>query len=295
MPNHITNILKIEGSPERVKELLYTIKGEEANHLIDFNKIVPMPETLHIASGSVIDNAIALLKNDKDYFKKMLEYPWVKGEEIKTITQLKRRIKKGISEKDFEEAKLAIRNIELYGHKDWYSWSNANWGTKWNSYDNARVNENTISFDTAWSTPFPVMEKLSEMFSDVTLHIAFADEDIGSNCGFYVLVGGNIVKEYLPKGYEATKFALSVKGSDYGLMDFISYNLINLMKDRSLNKEELKEDISNILSDKDTKKEFLEEVFNNHEEEEKDKIKQILKEICIDKELYELIKDIEEM
>jgi hypothetical protein len=295
MPNHITNILRIEGSPERVKELLNTIKGKEKNHLVDFNKISPMPETLNITSGSNVDNAIALLKNDKGYFKKMLDYPWVKREEIKNITQLKRRIKKGISEKEFEEAKLAIRNIELYGHKDWYSWSNANWGTKWNSYDNARVNKNTISFETAWSTPFPVMEKLSEMFPDVTLHIAFADEDIGNNCGFYVLVGGNIVKEYLPKGYEATKFALKVKGSEYGLMDFISYNLINLIRERSVDKGELKEDISNILSDKDTKKEFLEEVFNNHEEEEKDKIKQILKEICIEKELYELIIVIERM
>ena len=295
MPNHITNILKVEGSPERVKELLDTIKGEEANHLIDFNKIVPMPETLHITSGSVIDNAIALLSNDKNYFKKMLDYPWVKEEEIKNITQLKRRIKKGISKKDFEEAKLAIKNIEMYGHKDWYSWSNANWGTKWNSYDNARVNENTISFDTAWSTPFPVMEKLSEMFTDVTLHIAFADEDIGSNCGFYVLIGGKIQKEYLPSGYEATKFALNIKGGDYGLMDFISCNLINLTNDENVNEQELKEDISEILSSELVQKEFLTEVINNHEEEEKDKIKQILKDICIEKELYELIKDIESM
>jgi len=295
MPNHITNILKVEGSPERVKELLDTIKGEEANHLIDFNKIVPMPETLHITSGSVIDNAIALLNNDKNYFKKMLDYPWVKEEEIKNITQLKRRIKKGISKKDFEEAKLAIKNIEMYGHKDWYSWSNANWGTKWNSYDNARVNENTISFDTAWSTPFPVMEKLSEMFTDVTLHIAFADEDIGNNCGFYVLIGGKIQKEYLPSGYEATKFALNIKGGDYGLMDFISCNLINLTNDENVNEQELKEDISEILSSELVQKEFLTEVINNHEEEEKDKIKQILKDICIEKELYELIKDIESM
>jgi hypothetical protein len=295
MPNHITNILKVEGSPERVKELLDTIKGEEANHLIDFNKIVPMPETLHITSGSVIDNAIALLSNDKNYFKKMLDYPWVKEEEIKNITQLKRRIKKGISKKDFEEAKLAIKNIEMYGHKDWYSWSNANWGTKWNSYDNARVNENTISFDTAWSTPFPVMEKLSEMFTDVTLHIAFADEDIGNNCGFYVLIGGKIQKEYLPSGYEATKFALNIKGGDYGLMDFISCNLINLTNDENVNEQELKEDISEILSSELVQKEFLTEVINNHEEEEKDKIKQILKDICIEKELYELIKDIESM
>lgn len=47
--------------------------------------------------------------------------------------------------------------IEKYGHSDWYSWSIANWGTKWCetesdvSYEGEK--DATVYFNTAWSPP----------------------------------------------------------------------------------------------------------------------------------------------
>ena len=49
-----------------------------------------------------------------------------------------------------------------------YEWCIANWGTKWNAYkievverDDYRI---VIKFETAWSAPRPVIEKLASMF-----------------------------------------------------------------------------------------------------------------------------------
>lgn len=41
MPNNIVNIVKVNGSDERVAEFFKAIKG--ANEVIDFNRIIPMP------------------------------------------------------------------------------------------------------------------------------------------------------------------------------------------------------------------------------------------------------------
>lgn len=47
---------------------------------------------------------------------------------------------------------------------NWYDWCIENWGTKWDIYDAQcdRMDANTLvmSFNTAWSPPIPVYEKL---------------------------------------------------------------------------------------------------------------------------------------
>ena len=53
MPNHVTNKIKFSGKQENIDKVLELIKGEE---VIDFNKIIPMPETLNLVSGGD-DNA----------------------------------------------------------------------------------------------------------------------------------------------------------------------------------------------------------------------------------------------
>ena len=59
MPNHITNILKFEGDSEQVHAMLDKIKSDELGlGSIDFNKIIPMPESLNIEAGSRTDEAL---------------------------------------------------------------------------------------------------------------------------------------------------------------------------------------------------------------------------------------------
>lgn len=64
---------------------------------------------------------------------------------------------------DFQKA----LNVKYFGFTDWYSWSNANWGTKWevcepfiSGHDS---NFLSASFDTAWSPPIAFYEKLAEL------------------------------------------------------------------------------------------------------------------------------------
>ncbi len=57
---------------------------------------------------------------------------------------------------------LGRKEQELYGKNNWYDWSIDHWGTKWNAYYQEKK-ENTIFFNTAWSIPYPIYEKLAEI------------------------------------------------------------------------------------------------------------------------------------
>lgn len=82
---------------------------------------------------------------------------------------------------------LGKRERELYGSNNWYDWSVANWGTKWNAQYSSLNNKNTLWFDTAWSCPIPVLNKLAEIccINDVRFEGEWADEDCGCNVGVF--------------------------------------------------------------------------------------------------------------
>jgi hypothetical protein len=219
MPNHVTNILKFVGSQDDIDTLRAQIKSVDEQGYetaIDFNKIIPMPPSLRITSGSEVDKGIAILKfteqGDDSKLRAMLNYPWVKAENITTPQQLVDYfLKKDDGNREYlTEARIALENIEKYGHKDWYSWSVANWGTKWNAYQTSEQGD-SIRFETAYSTPAPIVEKLSEMFPTVTILLEFADQDFGYNCGSIVFLAGNVMEENIPQGGSAEAYALASK------------------------------------------------------------------------------------
>lgn len=80
----------------------------------------------------------------------------------------------------------------------WYDWSLKNWGTKWNAYQ-ISVEGSVVRFDTAWSAPSPVFEKLHEKFNDFILDIKYADEDTGYNFGHLEYGPGKMIVYDLPK------------------------------------------------------------------------------------------------
>lgn len=75
-----------------------------------------------------------------------------------------------------------------YGANNWYDWNVHNWGTKWNAYSTS-VDEtnNTICFDTAWSSPIPVLEALAKLCCkyNVSFSGIWADENRGYNVGVF--------------------------------------------------------------------------------------------------------------
>lgn len=62
----------------------------------------------------------------------------------------------------------------------WYDWNINNWGTKWNAREVSvdRMADNCVSyyFDTAWSPPTPIIEKLAKLFPTVKIHYRYEEE-----------------------------------------------------------------------------------------------------------------------
>ena len=67
---------------------------------------------------------------------------------------------------------------------DWYKWHNKYWDTKWNAYDSyTELNKSSITFvfNTAWSMPKPIIQRLQVL--GYPFEYRWADEDYGHNCG----------------------------------------------------------------------------------------------------------------
>jgi hypothetical protein len=229
MPNHVTNILRIEASEEltaQIKSDIKSVNEEGETRHIDFNKILPMPESLNITSGSTTSNGIAILQyqaGDDTEIRKIMEYAW--GKEFDTPEDLiEHMLVKGSA--NLEEAQKALDNESLYGCRDWYGWSTANWGTKWNAYSTNDTDTDEVSFETAWSNPYPVIVALSAKYPEAVFHLRFADEDFGHNVGEYSLKSGYVIEENIPEG--GSEEALELAADITGYEDYITERLYDI-------------------------------------------------------------------
>ena len=108
--------------------------------------------------------------------------------------------------------------IERFGYADWYGWQINNWGTKWNASSIQWLDEEFVTFNTAWSTPFMLFTKLSEKYPEARIEVEYSDEDFGYNVGKYTLVAGIEIECEIPEGgsYEALELAMKIQ---YGSVD----------------------------------------------------------------------------
>ena len=70
----------------------------------------------------------------------------------------------------------------------WYHWNIQNWGTKWDAcnveIDYADESQIEVTFDTAWSPPEPICERLREMFEDI--HVSWFYDEPGMEFAGYL-------------------------------------------------------------------------------------------------------------
>ena len=227
MPNHVVNHISLQGDPEKIRSMLEAIKSDELGiGSVDFNKIIPMPKSLNIEAGSRTDRGLQAYRDFIDVYTfarsindtaKALENIPVESEEVFL------RQRTDIRRDEWELGRTAWHNIREYGAPTWYDWCVTNWGTKWNAYG---YDENgtdyhdgdSLCFQTAWSAPHPILEKLTEMFPEIELEHEWADEDIGQNCGRRSYKDGKRIEEYYPENEtEAIEFAC--RAWDYDPMD----------------------------------------------------------------------------
>ena len=203
MPNHITNIIKIENAGGTDMKEIRAAFLNENNH-VDFNVITPSPKCLEgfEPHHGIITTAKAMVQADVSGNR------LVAGLEFSNREEALEK-KDELSEADALAVDRAIKNYKECGYVYWFDWQNANWGTKWNAYSQPDEgypdSETVFRFDTAWSHPVTLIEKLSARLPDVTFSIKFADEDTGSNCGTYTIKNSEAMNENIaPRWDEMT-------------------------------------------------------------------------------------------
>ena len=120
------------------------------------------------------------------------------------------------------QGELGEKERRLYGKNNWYDWNVAHWGTKWNAYSSWLDEENnTIYFDTAWSSPILVLDALAKLCYEhgVSFSGKWADENRGYNIGVFesdcegdeYLFGYEYLKNCSNEAYE---IYIELKGKD---------------------------------------------------------------------------------
>lgn len=207
MPNHVTTRCIVKGPGADViafKELmiapdetppqpLTVLEPAEPDKepFFNFEKILPMPAVVrNTQSGSQADLGMAALGFEKPrrYAFQHDSSFWIQREDCKTAAELKRKLEKK-DPQALVEGQKCIDAFNATGHTDWYEWSIANWGTKWNSYSFREERcdikellgepvegELEFVFDTAWSFPQPVFDALSERFPSLRFSCVSIDE-----------------------------------------------------------------------------------------------------------------------
>jgi Ferredoxin-like domain in Api92-like protein len=191
MPNHVTTQCVITGPDkelERLRTTLIRVPEEDREETLDFNLIIPMPETLKsTTSGGGASLGIEVLtgKPKPCIFAgfgshSYLDSQWIRDLGITNIDELRAWTEK-VRPDDIEAGKAAIAAHRETGFYDWYDWSIANWGTKWNSYNFSMDNDDvpdrlSFRFETAWSFPGPIFEKLARMFPTLRFECTCFDE-----------------------------------------------------------------------------------------------------------------------
>jgi len=163
MPNWCYINFTVSGPAEEISRFREAVRSvdDSGETAVDFNMLVQMPSELHDTTAD--GTAYEVYHGNPE---RILGRRWVKELGIETVEQLREHF-------DADPQRRAIAdqwkaNIEKYGAPTWYEWSVEHWGTKWNAC-HPKVTENGdgsvhVQFDTAWTFPFPIFEKVAADF-----------------------------------------------------------------------------------------------------------------------------------
>lgn len=223
MSNHVTQVLKAEGPNALNRMRAYFTDFDVIDDLskkreqwrgFDFGKIIERPAIVDTIRENGSDRYIPfLMELDCAYqeWERLRTSNWVQLKERPLPAWpgrmnmddgwMERHLRHTFGDEDIDNAYRVIKCFAQTGHKGWYDWARANWGTKWNAYSSATDPEGVedavrIKFNTAWSVPLPVLRALAER--EPSLHFSYVAFDEGWN--FYARGQGSdarfIVEHY---------------------------------------------------------------------------------------------------
>ena len=207
MPNYVRNIIRMRGI---ASEPLFC-EGEDGPSF-DFSKLVPMPESLNVESGSMTHDNIVYYLTERCAIpigglppktKALLEalvrdplgdpqWPQKIFRRVMTAAFGETESKK---KKRCEMGETYVSNYIKHGAATWRDWRCNNWGSQWNAGDTLIESEDSIRFSTAWSDPKPILLKLAERYPDRRIEHWWAGENQGSNTGYRRLLGPEMSEE----------------------------------------------------------------------------------------------------
>lgn len=188
MPNHVTTRCVVSGPTERIqafREKHIVVDKDGLN--FDFNTFVPMPALVRDTESSSTVEFALFATGKEDVVPRWsgipmtspLTYQWAKDKGIATREEFKAWLEKEHPDA-FAKAEKCIQAQAETGYSNWYDWSLANWGTKWGAYSFHLVDDKPdrleFMFDTAWSTPEPIFNKIGELYPDLLFRIHSFDE-----------------------------------------------------------------------------------------------------------------------
>jgi hypothetical protein len=194
MPNWCENEVTIMGLAEDITALKKLI-GDK----FDFNAIIPMPAELEASCGKTGCNTMVVCDQDtmlcheatgQHGGKTIIEAVNAKYQEgdsdIISLTQAvidnfipcEECLNAGIKDNEIRQGldfsiQESIRRFKSYGTDNWYDWSIANWGTKWDASEvdiEWKTTSMSAYFLTAWSPPEPIYEALVEKFPNLQIN-----------------------------------------------------------------------------------------------------------------------------
>jgi hypothetical protein len=162
MPNHCSNNLTVTGNKTKLKEFYETSKTKD--EVLSFNKTIPIPDEIKDMASPVS------IVSKKEYIK----------------AKIKRRIEEKKGKKPLGGLPMTKKRhkelINKYGFDNWYDWSLANWGTKWDAYETyceKSIKELFYTFDTAWSPPVNWLEKVSKKYPKLRFTLEYREGGAG--------------------------------------------------------------------------------------------------------------------
>jgi len=202
MPNHVTTRCRVSGSRSDLREFRERVFTEGQ---LDFESIIPRPAILSATTSGSCTQVAKAIVNDPAALRKAenlrLQFDLhIKNETpeaaeqlphiLDTIRMSDARIRARDLKRSFKGAlKLATISAEAFrrtGYYDWYDWSCENWGTKWNAYSTVIETDQPeyleFTFDTAWSFPEPVFERIAAEFPKLEITTDSFDEGWGFAC-----------------------------------------------------------------------------------------------------------------
>ena len=120
MPNHVTNVLTLHGESDQIRAMLEAIQYDDLGiGSVDFNKIIPMPESLNIEAGSQTSTG---LKAYQDFIEVYTLGGTIHQDDLENIPRKSEdaflRQRSDIRPKEWKLGKAAWNNIRLSVHTE---------------------------------------------------------------------------------------------------------------------------------------------------------------------------------